>query len=144
MHASRILRARGAICAAVLISIAAFTAASAARAADHGAPQDMAAPGAMAGGHGGGHGSAPAGVMGAHMVPAGAMMVSYSPMFMHMEGNKIGTTDVSPETIATLPNRFSPPHAKFLRIVPTAMDMQMHMLGAMFGLSDSLKLMVKG
>lgn len=93
-------------------------------------------------GHAAGHGAVPAGVMGAHMVGAGELMLSYTPMMMHMQGNLMGTTEVSPAFIATLPNRFSPPHAPTYRVVPTAMDMNMHMFGAMMGLSKDFNLML--
>ena len=49
----------------------------------------------------------PAGVMGAHLMRKGKVMMMYTPMFMHMGGSRIGTRDVTPETIVTtVPNRF--------------------------------------
>lgn len=140
-------RLSGAI-AAVSLSLAATI-----TAAGHASAQGTSTQGAM--GHGGdgetsmpmmsaGHGAVPAGVMGAHMVPAGKAMVGYSTMFMHMEGNRVGTDKVSPEEIATMPNRFSPPHAATYRVVPTSMDMRMHMFGVMLGLTNDFNVMLMG
>ncbi len=90
------------------------------------------------------HPSEPIGLMGGHMHDQGNWMVSYRFMRMQMDGNRIGTDAVSPEEIATtIPNRFSgvagqPPT---LRVVPTEMTMDMHMFGAMYGVTDWLTLM---
>lgn len=91
----------------------------------------------------------PAGVMGAHMVGEGRVMAMYTPMFMKMDGSRIGTRRVSPETIVTtVPNRFDmmpampgvqPPT---LRVAPEQMSMEMHMLGVMYGITSSINLMV--
>lgn len=89
-------------------------------------------------------GHAPIGLMGDHMHNAGEFMLSYRYKRMDMGGNRIGTNDVSPETIATtIPNRFSgvagqPPT---LRVVPTEMTMDMHMFGGMYAPTDWLTLM---
>lgn len=88
---------------------------------------------------------APIGVMGDHMHHKGEWMLSYRYMYMEMEGNRIGKNSVSPETIATtVPNRFfgNPMQPPTLRVIPTSMDMEMHMLGAMYAPSDWLTLMV--
>ena len=80
----------------------------------------------MSGKHMGGHGhwADPAGIAGANM-PAGTFMLDYRPMFMHMEGNRIGTDGVSPEFIVTtVPNPNGGPPT--LRVVPKEMDVQMH------------------
>lgn len=104
------------------------------------------------GGHGHGvraDGHAPIGVMGDHLHKKGEWMLSYRYMRMDMEGNRIGTDEVSPETIVTtVPNRnaviapngnvVTPP---FLRIVPTKMTMDMHMFGGMYAPTDNLTLM---
>ncbi len=88
---------------------------------------------------------APAGVMGSHMHNAGDFMFSYRAMRMNMDGNRMGTSRIDPVTIATTePNRFSsvagqPPT---LRVVPTDMTMDMHMLGAMYAPTDWLTLML--
>lgn len=89
-------------------------------------------------------GHAPIGVMGDHMHKAGEWMLSYRLMRMKMEDNRIGTDDVSPEDIVTtVPNRFfgQPGQPPTLRVVPTDMTMDMHMLGAMYAPSDAVTLM---
>lgn len=90
---------------------------------------------------------APIGVMGDHRHAKGEWMVSYRIMHMDMGGNQIGTNSVTPEQIVTtIPNRFfgNPGQPPTLRVVPTEMFMDMHMLGAMYGLSDDVTLMVMG
>ena len=91
------------------------------------------ASGTMQAGHGAhlrSDGHAPIGVMGDHLHKKGEWMLSYRYMHMDMDGNRIGTRNVSPQTIATtVPNRFSPPPT--LRVVPLWMTMDMHMFGAM-------------
>ena len=90
---------------------------------------------------------APIGVMGDHMHKKGQFMMSYRYMRMDMDGNQIGTNNVSPETIATTePNRFfgtagQPPT---LRVVPTQMTTDMHMIGAMYSPTDDITLMAMG
>lgn len=90
---------------------------------------------------------APIGVMGDHMHGKGEIMFSYRFMSMSMKGNLIGSDEVSPETIATsIPNTFSamqgmPPT---LRVVPTDMNMNMHMLGIMYAPFDWMTLMAMG
>ena len=89
-------------------------------------------------------GHAPIGVMGDHMHKKGEWMLSYRYMHMNMEGNRIGDDSVSPQQIvATVPNRFGPPMLTppTLRVVPTRMEMDMHMFGAMYAPTDNLTLM---
>lgn len=89
-------------------------------------------------------GHAPVGVMGDHMHKAGEFMLSYRYMRMDMEGNRIGTREVSPEYIVNnVPNRFfgMPNQPPTLRVVPTEMSMDMHMFGAMYAPTDWLTLM---
>lgn len=89
-------------------------------------------------------GHAPIGVMGDHMHKAGEWMLSYRYMRMGMEGNRIGTDEVSPEYIVnTVPNRFfgMPMQPPTLRVVPTEMTMDMHMFGAMYAPTNWLTLM---
>lgn len=89
----------------------------------------------------------PIGVMGNHMHDAGEWMVSYKFKRMNMEGNRDGTDDLSPEEIVTtVPNRFANPPMQppTLRVVPTEMDMDMHMFGGMFAPTDWLTLMAMG
>ncbi|MDC3267041.1 transporter [Gammaproteobacteria bacterium] len=87
---------------------------------------------------------APISVMGDHYHSAGEVMFSYRYMSMTMEGSQIGSSKISSDLIATtIPNRFSsmdgqPPT---LRIVPTKMTMNMHMLGAMYAPADWITLM---
>ncbi len=90
---------------------------------------------------------APIGVMGDHMHKKGEVMLSYRFMRMDMEGSRIGTDEVSPETIVTtVPNRFFglPMQPPTLRVVPLQMTMDMHMLGAMYAPTDWITLMVMG
>jgi hypothetical protein len=109
----------------------------------------------MAGDHGmsgdhamtGDHAPTPAGVFGANMVPAGHFMFAYTPMFMHMDDNYIGSSVISPNTIVSsvrLPQPMTMMGMTFnnYRIVPTSMDVQMHMFHAMYGVTDWLTLMV--
>lgn len=91
-----------------------------------------------------GHTQAPAGVMGSHLHNKGEWMFSYRHMQMSMEDNRDGTNNLSAETIATtVANRFfgTPGQPPTLRVVPTEMTMDMHMFGAMYGLSDDVTLM---
>lgn len=83
---------------------------------------------------------APIGVMGDHLHEQGEFMASYRYMRMEMSGNYIGQREVSPEFIVqNVPNRFQGPPT--LRVVPIDMSMEMHMLGGMYGLSDTITLM---
>lgn len=86
---------------------------------------------------------APIGVMGDHLHGRGEVMLSYRAMLMGMEGNRIGTDEVSPETIvSTVENVNAPPPT--LRVVPVDMTMTMHMIGAMWAPTDNLTLMAMG
>jgi len=87
---------------------------------------------------------APIGVMGDHMHKKGEWMLSYRFMQMHMEDNRDGTSRLSPEDIATtVPNRFfgNPMQPPTLRVVPTEMTTDMHMIGGMYAPTDDLTLM---
>lgn len=78
------------------------------------------------------HASVPAGpisIMGQHHHPVGEWMVSYSVMKMHMEGNLDGTQKLD----IPLPGYM---------VSPLEMDMTMHMLGVMTGVSDTLNVMM--
>lgn len=82
---------------------------------------------------------------------AGQFMLGYTPTFMGMSGNYIGTSKVAPSEIATtIPSGQS--HSMtmmgktttmptMLRIVPDSMDMQMHMFNAMYGVTENLTIM---
>ncbi len=83
---------------------------------------------------------APIGVMGDHRHGKGEFMLSYRFMRMFMNGNRQGTDNVSPETIATtVSNPFAPPPT--LRVVPTQMTTDMHMVGGMYAPTDNVTLM---
>ncbi len=88
---------------------------------------------------------APIGVMGDHVHKKGEWMVSYRYMRMDMEDSRIGTDRVSPETIATTqPNPFfgRPMQPPTLRVVPTQMTTEMHMLGLMYAPADWVTIML--
>ncbi len=72
---------------------------------------------------------APIGVMGDHLMREGEHMISYRFMSMDMEGNRTGTDHVDVPLTGYM-------------VSPLAMDMDMHMLGAMYAPSDKLTLMV--
>ena len=87
---------------------------------------------------------APIGVMGDHLHKKGEWMLSYRFMRMHMKDNRDGSSDLTPETIVTeVPNRFSgmPMQPPTLRVVPTEMTMNMHMIGVMYAPADWITLM---
>jgi hypothetical protein len=100
------------------------------------------------------HAPIPAGLFGGSMVAAGKFMFSYTPMFMRMEDNYIGTSKVSPDFIATKVPLVPPVSMSMgmgmpmmmnnYRIVPTSMDVQSNMLHAMYGVTDWLNVMVMG
>lgn len=84
--------------------------------------------------------TAPLHIMGDHTHNKGDWMVSYRASRMSMEGNRRGTSNISPEDIvSTLTNPNAPPAN--VRVVPTKMDMDMHMLGTMYGVTDNLTVM---
>lgn len=90
---------------------------------------------------------APIGVMADHRHKKGEWMTSYRYMSMDMSGNRDGTDSLSPEDIVTtIANPFANPPMMppTLRVVPTDMPMQMHMIGGMYGLSDRITLMAMG
>ena len=92
-------------------------------------------------------GHAPIGVMGDHLHDQGEFMLAYRFMHMDMQGNRTGTGRVDADTIAaSIPNRFfgRPMQPPTLRIVPTRMNMQMHMIGAMYAPTGWLTLMAMG
>ncbi|MEL6365525.1 MAG: transporter [Pseudomonadota bacterium] len=90
---------------------------------------------------------APIGVMGDHRHKKGEFMLSYRFMRMRMGESLIGTDAVPAATIATtVPNRFANPPMSppTLRVVPTDMAMDMHMVGAMWAPTDRVTLMAMG
>jgi hypothetical protein len=105
----------------------------------------------------------PAGVTGAFMVPAGEGMINYTPSFMRMSGNYVGSSQVSPATIAssifsgqtmTMSMMMKSPMGMMMpmtmtmpimwRVVPSSIETQMHMLNGMYGLTDAINLMFMG
>ena len=87
---------------------------------------------------------APIGVMADHRHKQGEWMVSYRFMTMDMDGNRDGTNSLTPdEIVTTVPNPFfgNPMMPPTLRVVPLQMTMDMHMVGAMYGLTDRVTLM---
>ncbi|WP_394972995.1 nitrous oxide reductase accessory protein NosL [uncultured Croceitalea sp.] len=72
---------------------------------------------------------APSAIMGDHLHPKGGLMVSLRTMYMTMNGNLQGDTDISNESI----------YENFM-VAPQTMSMQMHMLGAMYAPTDKLTL----
>ncbi len=90
---------------------------------------------------------APIGVMADHRHRQGGWMLSYRYMHMNMQGSRFGTTGLTSDQIATTqPNRFfgNPMQPPTLRVVPSDMQMDMHMLGLMYGLNDRITLMAMG
>jgi hypothetical protein len=133
------------IALAVALTSAAIITATTAKAQHGGHDATFAGPDAIpADGHMSGHSHmhpSPVGVMGAHVLGKGQAMLMYTPMLMKMDGSRIGTHRVSPEEIVTtIPNRFGP--LSTLRIAPEEMSMEMHMFGAMYGINDSITVML--
>ena len=78
-------------------------------------------------------GHAPIGVMADHVHAEGEVMFSYRYMNMRMKGNRDGTNRVSTSDL------FNP--AQGWNVVPTRMDMEVHMVGLMYAVSDEVTLM---
>jgi hypothetical protein len=72
----------------------------------------------------------PIGIMTDHLHPKGGWAFSYSYMQMNMQGSRSGTENLNSERLLT----------NYV-MAPTRMTMQMHMLMAMYGVSDRLTLM---
>ena len=79
-------------------------------------------------------GHAPIGVMGDHGHKKGEFMLSYRYRRMEMDGNRSGSSKISSDEVV------SPTGFNFL-VSPLEMTMEMHMFGAMYGLSHHLTLM---
>ncbi len=73
----------------------------------------------------------PIGVMGDHTHPANEIMFSYRYMTMFMEGNRNGTDRINKRDV----------FADGYMVSPTSMTMDMHMLGAMYSVTDDLTIM---
>lgn len=80
-----------------------------------------------------GHG--PIGTMGNHTHNKGEFMFSYRYMNMFMNGSRIGTSGLSNAQV------LSPTGYNFL-VTPQKMTMEMHMFSGMYGVNDTLTLMV--
>lgn len=76
---------------------------------------------------------APIGVMRDHVHGQGEWMLSYRFGYMHMDGNRDGTSSVSTQDVL---NNYM--------VAPTEMPMRMHMFGAMYGITDQLTVSVMG
>ncbi|MEM1089719.1 MAG: transporter [Pseudomonadota bacterium] len=90
---------------------------------------------------------APIGVMGDHLHKKGEWMFSYRYMQMSMDDLSDDGDSLSPEEIATTAvNPFfgAPGQPPTLRVVPTEMTMDMHMVGFMYAPTDRVTLMVMG
>lgn len=74
---------------------------------------------------------APIGVMADHKHNKGEWMLSYRYSTMHMDGNRDGTSDLAPADVL----------AQGFMMAPLEMDMDMHMFGLMYGVSDDITLM---
>lgn len=77
------------------------------------------------------HPFAPLGVYGAHVLKAGKWQVSYTYGHMRMEGNLDGTNDVSTADIL-----------KKYPVAPENMDVDMHMISGMRGITEDFSAMV--
>ncbi len=75
--------------------------------------------------------SAPIGMMNDHMHHKGSLMFSYRYMQMNMDGNLAGTSDIDDSDI----------FSNYM-VAPQSMTMGMHMIGAMYGVSNNFTLML--
>ena len=80
-------------------------------------------------------GHAPIGVMADHSHGKGEWMLSYRYMFMPMEQNYDGSSQISDATVIS-------PTGEGFRVVPQWMDMEMHMFGLMYAPTNDLTLML--
>lgn len=91
-------------------------------------------------------GHAPIGVMGEHLHGGGEFMLSYRLMPMVMQGLQDGTAELSDAESLAVDNPFfgRPGQPPKMRILPREMTMNMHMFGAMYGLTGRITLMGMG
>ncbi len=80
-----------------------------------------------------GNSQAPLGVMTDHIHDKGQWMLSYTYMDMNMKGDRTGATPINDNDI----------YQNYM-MAPESMNMQMHMLMAMYGVTDKLTVMVMG
>lgn len=83
---------------------------------------------------GGPDGHAPAGVNADHYHKQGELMISYRYMRMEMNGNRIGTDDISASEVIA-------PAGEGFMVTPLDMWTEMHMFGAMYAVNDTITLM---
>ena len=107
------------ICSRVLFCLAVFSVQAADEHAGHHAAQHVHI------------GNEPIGVMGAHAHTQGDWMFSYRFMRMDMDGNRDDSDRVSTSKVL-----------KDYMIAPKSMTMDMHMVGAMYGVNDDLTVML--
>ena len=91
------------------------------------------------------HGShqSPIGVMGGQVHQKGHFMLSFTQMRMSMKGNNDDGKSLTDLEIINLPNPYSMMNMPSkLSVVPQEMDMDMTMIGGMYGLTDHQTLMV--
>ncbi len=81
---------------------------------------------------------APAGLMGDHVHHQGEMMFEYRYMNMYMDDNLLGTNTLSDAQALTVGQALGTNFAA----TPTQMTMEMHMIHAMYGLTDNTTLYV--
>ena len=93
---------------------------------------------------GGASSHAPIGVMGDHMHKKGEYMFSYRFSHGQMNGSRIGNNHIGTNAIGTGNYGMPGLMGGKSRIVPTKMNMQMHMFGAMYAPTDWLTLMAMG
>lgn len=77
----------------------------------------------------------PAGVMGDHLHGEGDFMLSYNFKSMLMKGMRDGTNGLTPTQLV------SPTGSYAYMMTPTEMSMDMHMIGAMYGVSNEFSVM---
>jgi hypothetical protein len=109
-------------------------------------PMTMQAGSTMAYDHGRHHmhHHGPVGLPGRHQLPKGRVVLTYRLGAMSMSGIRSGTNDLDAATLVTsVPNAFAgmPGQPPTIRMAPVEMTGEMHMLGAMYGVSDRLTLM---
>lgn len=86
--------------------------------------------------HGDASSHAPISVMGDHLHAQGEWMLSYRYMQMDMQGSLIGSKRLTARDIVG-----TGANPGMYMVAPTEMPMEMHMLGSMYGLTDSITLM---
>lgn len=81
---------------------------------------------------------APIGVMADHFHSEGEFMLSYRYKNMLMKGMRDGTNSIKPSEVVSATGNYG------YMMTPTRMSMDMHMIGAMYGVSDDVTAMVMG